>query len=213
MRDIILYGPMRAQFGRSFKLDIRSTGEALRAMSCIVPGFRKWFNERARKGFEYKILIGKRGITADELAMESDGNEPIRIVPVVTGSKNTRVLGAVLAIAGVALLVFTGNPLLFKIGIGMAIAGVATMLVPTVKTPSPNQTDKLAPSQVFDGPVNTANPGNPKPVLYGTLEVGSIIVSAGIYTEDISPALSGRAKDPVVGPPFNPDTPYSRWNP
>ena len=36
----------------------------------------------------------------------------------------------------------------------------------------------------FNGPVNTTAQGNPVPLLYGELFVGSSTISAGIYSED-----------------------------
>lgn len=39
-------------------------------------------------------------------------------------------------------------------------------------------------SYVFNGPVNTTAQGGPVPVLYGELEIGSAVASAGIYAED-----------------------------
>ena len=36
----------------------------------------------------------------------------------------------------------------------------------------------------FNGPVNTTAQGNPVPVIYGEMIVGSATISAGIYSED-----------------------------
>ena len=36
----------------------------------------------------------------------------------------------------------------------------------------------------FNGPVNTTAQGNPVPLLYGEMFVGSATISAGIYSED-----------------------------
>jgi predicted phage tail protein len=212
MREIILYGPMRTMFGRSFKMDVRSVGEAFKALNATIPGFRKWFNDTARAGAKYKILVGKRGVSTGELTLQSDRQAPIRIVPVIEGSKNNKLLGAVVAIVGAVVMWYTGNPYVFQLGLGMVIGGVALMMVPTPKTPSPNESSANKPSQLFDGPVNATNPGNCLPVLYGVMEVGSVVASAAIYTEDISPVLTSQV-DPDDYPSRDPYDTFTKWNP
>lgn len=189
MREVILYGPMRTKFGRSFKFDVKSVGEAFRALNSCVPGFKAWFAERARAGASYKILVGQRGVASGELALESDSSLPIRIVPVVEGSKNNKLLGAIGAVIGAVIMWFTSNPYVFQMGLAMVIGGVAMMMVPTPKTPGSSESTKGPGSQVFDGAANTTNPGSAIPLLYGTMEVGSVVVSASITTDDISPVL------------------------
>lgn len=214
MREVILYGPMRAMFGRSHMMDVKSPAEALRALCAVLPGFRKWFNARARAGAVYHIFVGKRNIATGEVVMESSSQDPIRIAPTIRGSKS-KIFSILTIIAGVALMAFTGNPLLLQVGIGLVINGVASLLVATPKAPDPNETSKEKPSQVYDGPVNATSPGNCIPVLYGTLEVGSVVVSGAIYTEDISPILTGAnaPEELVVTGPRDPTDEYSRWNP
>lgn len=231
MREVILYGPMRAKFGRSFNFDVKSVAEAFRALNAVVPGFKAWFTARAREGASYKILVGQRSVATGELTLESTSNEPIRIVPVVEGSKNNKLLGAVVAIIGAVIMWFTGNPYVFQMGLAMVIGGVAMMMVPTPKTPGSAERSKDEGSKVFDGPTNASAAGNAIPLLYGTMEVGSVVVSAAIYTEDISPVLynggggsegdyapggggSGWEWYPVEGgaPGRPPDHEYTQWN-
>lgn len=203
MREVVLYGPMRAKFGRSFKFDVKSVGEAFRALNSCVPGFKAWFAERARAGASYKILVGQRAVATGELAIESDSSLPIRIVPVVEGSKNNKLLGAVIAVIGAVIMWFTGNPYVFQMGLAMVIGGVAMMMVPTPKTPSSTESNKGPGSQVFDGASNATTPGSAVPLLYGVMEVGSVVVSAAIYTDDISPVLyNGGGGSEGDFPPF-----------
>jgi predicted phage tail protein len=53
--------------------------------------------------------------------------------------------------------------------------------------PKPQNIDRPAnkPSYAFDGAVNTAAQGNPVPICYGRLIVGSQVVSAGLVTEPL----------------------------
>lgn len=199
MREVILYGPMRAKFGKSFMLDVASPLEAFKALFAVVPGFKAWFKHQAMNGSAYHILVGKYNISQEELGMNFNNLEPIRIAPTISGSKNTKILGALLVVVGAVVFWFTGNPSVAMAGIGMMAAGVAMMLVPSLKAPSPNENATNKPSQVFDGPVNVTTPGNPVPILYGELEVGSVVVSAGIYTDDASTIMHSQIPGGHVG--------------
>ena len=81
------------------------------------------------------------------------------------------------ATLGTSLLAAAGN-----IGIYLALSGAAEML-----TPTPEDTNFDDPNSFnFNGILNTINAGSAIPVVYGEVFTGSIIVSAGIDTEDFS---------------------------
>jgi predicted phage tail protein len=61
------------------------------------------------------------------------------------------------------------------------------MLAPQPKTPGTPDRPENKPSYVFDGPINTAAQGNPVPVCYGRLIVGSQVISAGMVAEEYAP--------------------------
>lgn len=197
MREIILYGPMRAKFGRMFKLDVSSPAEAINALCTVIPGFRKWFRDKAIAGQNYHIFVGKQNVKLEEVTMQS-ARDPIRIVPIVHGSGG-RGLGIIAIIAGAALMYFTGNPMLFQLGMGLVIGGAAMLLVKVPSTPDPNSKEAEKPDKVFDGAVNVLAAGNCVPLLYGTMEVGSVVASAGIYTEDIAPVAPANVSKGFFG--------------
>ena len=233
MREVILYGPMRAKFGRSFRFDVKSVGEAFKALNATVPGFKSWFAERARAGASYKVLIGKRAVATGEIPIESISDQPIRIVPIVQGSKSNKILGGLLAITGIAIMLFVGSMTgtIGIIGLAMTIGGVAMMMVPTPKMPTSSESNKSPGSQSFDGPVNSTNPGNAVPLLYGVMEVGSVVVSASISATDYLPVYynggggsEGHTEMGGGGPGWDlypvqdgasvrPDNDFTQWNP
>jgi predicted phage tail protein len=90
-------------------------------------------------------------------------------------------------------------------GWGMIVGGVVQLLTPVPRGGKGQDRPDNAPSYTFSGAVNTQAQGNPIPLLYGRMIVGSAVVSAGINAEDYSPVSSG------VGPGqphWNPKTPY-----
>jgi len=91
----------------------------------------------------------------------------------------TGLLGAGVAGTGIGTLIGTG---ISAIGAGLLIQGVSDMLFPTE---DPTNEDNPQISFNFSGTQNTARAGTPVPIVYGEIFTGSLVVSAGIDTEDI----------------------------
>jgi predicted phage tail protein len=192
MKRVILYGDLRKKFGKEFKLNVNTPAEAIKALRYLLKGFEKYFIEHNEPGFLVKV--GTKYKDAKEL-QEPDSEEVIKIVPYIVGSK-----GAFKIILGIALIAFALSPLgaaglagglisqssLLSFGISTLLSGIAEVLFTPPKPPSPANREKDArPSYAFDGPVNTVEQGNPVPLCYGELLVGSQVISAVIIAKDI----------------------------
>jgi predicted phage tail protein len=68
------------------------------------------------------------------------------------------------------------------LGLYFALSGAAQMLTPTPSNDSFDDPNSFT----FNGILNTINAGVSIPVVYGEVFTGSIIVSAGLDTEDFS---------------------------
>ena len=198
LRTIRLYGKLGTQFGRIHRLAVESTAEAVRALCVLLPGFERELMTSRERGITYACFLGKTNIGADQLRL-SGANEDIRIAPVLQGAKAgflMTVVGAVLVIAGV----FFQMPLLVQIGVSLMVGGVIQMLSPQQQKLSAADAAGNGASYNFNGPVNTTAQGNPVPLLYGRMIVGSAVISAGILAEDqaYSGALAPRTWHSVV---------------
>ena len=71
-----------------------------------------------------------------------------------------------------------------SLGTALMLGGVMQLLSPQQKGLSAKDSPDNGASYHFNGPVNTTAQGNPVPLLYGELIVGSAVISAGIYSED-----------------------------
>ncbi|ARP85773.1 tail assembly protein [Bordetella genomosp. 9] len=190
LRTIRLYGWLGNKFGRVHRLAVDSTAEAVRALCVVIPGFEKELIASLDRGAAYACFLGKRNLGEDELK-HPVGDEDIRIAPVVQGAKRAGVfqtiLGAALVAVG-AVLSFTplaaASPYLMQFGAALAIGGVVQMLSTQQRGLSTKDSPDNGASYNFNGPVNTSAQGNPVPLLYGEMIVGSAVVSAGIYAED-----------------------------
>ena len=189
MKTIRLYGALGEQFGRVWRLDVKSPGEAIRALCSQVPGFRKHLQENAARG--YRVLAGRDDRNEKTLCLPSS-ETTFRVVPVVSGAGKG--LGQIILGAGlVALSIWNpmGGTLLSSvlrgIGTSLVLGGVSQALTksPSTSNASVERPDNK-PSYAFDGAVNTAAQGNPVPVCYGELLVGSQVISAGLVTEQVA---------------------------
>lgn len=197
LRTIVLYGPLRARFGREFRLAVSSSAEAVHALCVLLPGFASYLMHAKDRGMAFAVFVGRRNLTEDQLH-DPPGSEDIRIAPVLMGAKSS---GSLTAIIGVALIVvsgfFTGGATwslaigaggvagaVAGLGLSLVIGGVSQMLAPQPKGLGTGERPENRPSYSFNGPVNTQAQGNPYPLAYGRGWGGGAIISAGIYAED-----------------------------
>ncbi|WP_158973942.1 tail assembly protein [Pseudomonas sp. BAV 4579] len=202
IRVIRLYGVLGARFGRVHRMVVNSAAEAVRALSVQLPGFEEFFYSARDRGLVFAVFHGRRNIGQEELG-HPPGRAEIRIAPIIEGSKRSGGLQTVIGIAIIAVasyfsggLAATGSGALFgtaggavwgavgAVGISMALSGVSQMLTKTATGLDAHDSADNKPSYSFGGPVNTQAQGNPVPLLYGTMIVGSAVLSAGIYAED-----------------------------
>lgn len=179
MREIRLYGHLGDTFGTSFKLDVASPAEAIAALCANFKDFATYLRKHSAPG--YRVLVGDVAQERGDLTMRSEGSV-IKIIPVVAGSGGgvlQTILGIVLVVVGVVFEM----PMVAQAGVAMIVGGVVTMLMSTPKNDAVDK-DNIA-SYSFNGAVNTVSQGNPVPICYGELIVGSQVISAGISTDQI----------------------------
>jgi predicted phage tail protein len=66
------------------------------------------------------------------------------------------------------------------------LGGVAQMLAPQPASNEPSERPENQPSYTFNGAVNTTAQGQPVPLGYGRLVVGSAVISAGIDVDQVA---------------------------
>lgn len=188
-KTIRFHGVLRERFGKEWRLEVNSVKEAMRLLSVQIQGLEHFMLNAHKQGLRFAIFTDKRKtISEKEVDMET-GTELIRIVPIVEGAGGNgllqTVLGAVLIVAGFWTGGVTSNlgVALIGAGAGMAMGGIASMLMPATATTDQNQDGNKA-NKGFGGAVTTVAQGNPVPILYGQREIGGFIISAGQYPED-----------------------------
>ncbi len=193
MKTIILLGELGKRYGRRHLLDVKSPAEAVRALCANFKDFAQFVSASSERNVGYRVLNMRDDVAEDEL--HNPASQRITIAPVVAGaggSVGKILLGAALIAAsflvpGLGAVALFGTTTLatvaFSVGVSLALGGVAQMLAPQPKFEGPQEEQQ--PSYVFNGPVNTTAQGQPVPVGYGRMIVGSAVISAGISVEDI----------------------------
>jgi predicted phage tail protein len=201
VRNVCLYGALGAKFGRVHRLAVASTAEAVRALCVLLPGFERELMTSRDRGVAYACFRGTTNVGKDELCLAGGGD--IRIAPIMTGSKRAgffqTIIGVTLIVAGFMLA--PEYPLLGKAmisaGISLTAGGVIQMLSPQQSGLGAKDSPDNGASYNFNGPVNTQAQGNPVPILYGRLEVGSAVISAGILAQDQAYAGAPLPRAPI----------------
>ena len=191
VKTVRLYGKLGQMFGREFKLAVSSPAEAVRALAVQLPGFEAHFMNAHKKGVGFAVFAGDHNLAKEELTHPFAEDE-IKIAPVLMGSKQGGWLNIVVGVVLIAVSLIPGvaafsMPLaigLMGAGISMALGGVIQLLSPGPKGIGGEDREENRANYNFNGPVNTSAQGNPVPVLYGRMIVGSAVISAGIIAED-----------------------------
>lgn len=192
-RHIILSGALGERFGRDHYFDIATPAEALRALHANFDGFMATFSAPEQY---YRLIVDDEGIP-DVEGLHIPLSKTVHIVPVIAGAKSGIggiLLGGALIAAsfylpGSALFTIgTFAPsmasIAFGLGTSLALGGVSQLLSPMPKAAKPAEAPQNEPSYSFNGPINTTAQGQPVPIGYGRLIVGSSVISAGLTADD-----------------------------
>ena len=203
LNKVKLYGEL-ADFVGYKELDavINSTADAMRF---LVSNFPKLEAHMANRN--YQVLVDDYEVGKDDI-QNPIGKSDIHIVPVITGAGGNTgkfLLGAVLigasfmfpgaglfgakslfgAKAAGGFLTGVGT-LTSSIGASLVLQGVSEMLFPVPPIPEfQNESDPRI-SFSFSGVQNTSRAGTTHPIVYGEIITGSVVISAGIDTNQVS---------------------------
>ena len=201
LRKLKLHGELAEFVGQDeFEAVIRTSAEAIKFLTCNFPKVEGYMSDKY-----YQVLLNKEPLDKEDLH-NPIGKSDIHIVPVITGAGggagNRILLGAVLI--GASFL-FPGAGLFGHYGLGktaaglgigtkigtavsaigasMVLSGVSELLFP-IPTPEEQEDDPRI-SFAFNGLTNTSRAGTSHPVVYGEIVTGSVVISAGIDTNQV----------------------------
>ena len=200
LRKVKLYGEL-ADFVGHKELDavINSTADAIRFLTSNFQGLEAHMNQRY-----YKILVDDYEIGEEDI-QNPIGQSDINIVPVIIGAGGSTgkiLLGAALigasffslgTSAGLGVAFTKGfakvgliQKGLFGIGAALTLSGVSDLLFPVPDIPDFSNEEDPRISFSFSGVQNTSRAGTSHPIAYGEIVTGSVVISAGIDTNQVT---------------------------
>lgn len=201
LRTIRVYGTLAKLLKRrTFQAVVRSPQEAIKFLLANFPQLKSYIEPR-----HFQIRAGDLTVGINELDNPIGSKDTIHITPAICGAGGNGVTNIIIGTALIAtslLLPFTA-PVLLPLGIGLALTGVAQLLVP-VPSPRNDVDDPQARNgYVFNGVQNTSREGIAVPCVYGEIVTGSIVLSVGIEEDEdneIGIAFNAGAGDPDIQP-------------
>lgn len=181
LETIRLCGALR-QFGKEYRLSVRTPAEAIKALCIQVPGLERFVSSAKAKGLEFAVFRGKRNIGEGELGYHGRGE--IKIVPVITGSKRAGLLQTIVGVVMIIASFIPGFQAHAPVGIALVAGGVIQMLSPQPGGLKTSAAPENTPGYAFGSAKNTTASGNPVPLCIGYRRWGGAIISASIYAED-----------------------------
>ena len=208
LRKLKLHGELAKFVGQDeFEAVMRTSAEAIRFLVTNFPKVEAYMSDKY-----YQVLVGKEEIDKEDLHNPT-GQSDIHIVPVITGAGGRSPFGRILlgaaligasflfpgagmfghfgvgktaaatgfTAAGIGTAIGTG---LSVIGAGLVLNGVSELLFP-LPTPDEQEDDPRI-SFAFNGLTNTSRAGTAHPIVYGEIVTGSVVISAGIDTNQVT---------------------------
>lgn len=212
LREIRVYGQLAKFLGRrTFKAAVGSAAEALRFLLANFPQLEKHMADQ-----HYKVSVGSYDLALNELHDPAGQQTIRIIPVIGGAGGGTGKIIAGVALFALATFATAGGGAIFGaafaknlgllaaaqgIGAALALGGVAQLLTPAPSLTPVGQTPtfsggtttstegtELDPqaSYSFSGTQNTSRQGVPIPLVYGEMVVGSIVISAGVDTVQVS---------------------------
>ena len=168
----------------------------IQAMTSNFKSIQRYLADRSDMPFQI-LVNGTKYLTKDTIktAKFKDGDS-IQFIPVIGGSGDNWGSVATIIIAIIIIVLAWWNPygwftgyqaVMYAAGANMLMSGVSQLLFkPEEISPSTYETeDKSKANYAFNGPVNLTNQGNAVPLGYGKLRVGSQVIAAGLFSQNI----------------------------
>lgn len=200
LKKVKLYGDLAEFVGhKEFDVVINTTADAFKFLITNFPKVEAHIAER-----NYQVLANDFEITKEHIHSPI-GQADLKIVPVIAGAggagkflAGAAIIGLVMATGGAgAVLGGTGwgwgaaNSAAWlakgAVGIGasLMLGGVSQMLFPLPKPKDYNNEEDPRISFGFSGVQNVNRAGTSIPLVYGEIVCGSVVISAGIDTDQV----------------------------
>jgi len=185
MTNVYIHGALGREFGRKFKFSLARAKDVFLALGANKKNFKSRLIELGKSGAHYSVVIDGKMATSDFLLNSNACPKEIHLLPLICGSAGVVTAIGVLAYA-VAL---TAELSPFWVGVLTAVGsaaisfGISNLLQKDQKIDvgsASSTSTALNKSFLFSNGENIAEQGNPVPIGYGRLRIGSSVIQSTI---------------------------------
>lgn len=186
LKEVRLHGFLGDMFGKSFKLDVETVAEAVKALSIQIQGFEHFMANAHLQGIYFTVYLDERNINVDDIGLSTQSSV-IRISPIVDGQKKGGVFQVIVGVVMIAAAFYTGGTSLAAwgalqaglagAGAALLLGGAAQMMMPSALSTLDQNQDGNKANSGFGGAVTTVSQGLPVPILYGKRSIGGFVIS------------------------------------
>lgn len=195
---VVLHGKLAEVAGRKvWLLAARSVGEIIRALEANTRRVYKFLREEREGLVPYRVLINGADHTCLEDLHFPRQLQTVELIPDPVGGSGEwqALIGALILIVAIVAMPATGGTslgigvlgwtMIAGVGVSLLVGGISQMIFgsPKIDLSKQDRPNNKA-SNDFSGPINAVQQGNPVPVGYGMLLVGSQVISAGLQAAD-----------------------------
>lgn len=188
MVNVFLHGRLGKEYGKSFRFSVARPHDVISAIDANKPGFYSRLIELAKKGCNYAFIVDGRMIENPHDISSRRNIKEVSIVPMIVGAAGVALaVGAIAAIAGTfgaSLGISAGvAALLVAVGTAAISFGIQNLLQKDSQTEVGSNSataNALNKSFLFSNGENVTEQGNPVPLGYGYLRIGSAVVQSTI---------------------------------
>lgn len=188
MTEVFVHGRLGKEFGKCFKFSISKPRDVIAAIDSVFEGFHNRMIELARSGAHYSLIADDQVIGSVEDFVAKRKIKQVHIVPVLFGSGVVALAIGVVALIGAVAAGGTATLIgvvLLAVAFTAISFGVQSLLA---KPPSANSaslsggsgqqgsTSATSKSFLFTNKENITQQGNPVPLGYGRLRIGSAVI-------------------------------------
>ena len=198
LRKVKMYGELAEFIGhKELEAVVKNPAEAIRFLVTNFPKLEAYMSDKY-----YQVLVGKEDIDKEDLH-NPIGQDDIHIVPVITGAGGggmrniligAALIGGAFLFSPLTLSTFSTTAMGFGSAAGIAkgvaviggalvLSGVSELLFPMTEPEMPEDDPRISFS--FSGVQNTSRAGTAHPIVYGEVVTGSVVISAGIDTDQV----------------------------
>jgi len=183
---IFIHGRLGKEFGGEFNLSISKVRDVISAIDANCEGFEKRVFDLSREGAQYSLIADNQIIGSIEDFSGKRKIKEIHMVPIIYGSGVGALsigIGVISAIGGYVTDYELVSTILYAVALAAISYGIQSLLA---KPPSQNNQGSYgnaaatSQSYLFTNGENVTQQGNPVPLGYGRLKIGSAVIQQTI---------------------------------